>query len=220
MKAWSYSFINAYEICPRKLYAERYAKTVKETKSAAGDYGIEAHKHFENFLLKDKALPLDLRSHVSVLERLKKASGEGHPEQKLAVNRDFEPTGFFDSDAWCRGIVDYAKTNPPKAMIIDWKFGRKHDDTRQVRLCAALLMAHMPEVDSILAGYYWAKEKDVEQRITRTLVYRLDLPTVWAEFLPLLERIDRSEQNDDWPAKPNFLCRRHCGVKGCEFHGK
>jgi hypothetical protein len=216
MPAWSFSALDAFMTCPRKYEAEKVSKTVKEAKNAMADYGSDAHKAFELFLFKDKPLPLDLRHHQSMLERFKQAPGEGFPEQKLALTAELKPTGFFDSDVWVRGIIDFAKVQGKNAVVVDWKFGKYKDGFDQIRLCTAILMAVMPEVENVVGAYYWAKEK----RLTRTRIYRLDIPTIWGDFLPKVKRLESAFEKNDWPAKPSGLCRKYCGVTGCEFHGK
>lgn len=216
MPAWSFSSLDAFQTCPRKYYAEKVSRTVKEAKNEVAAYGSEAHKHFENFLFKNKPLPLDLRHHLSMLERFKNAPGTGYPEQKLALNADYEPTGFFDNDVWVRSIIDYAKVHKDRAVIVDWKFGKYKEGFDQVRLCSAVLMRYMPEVKFFTGVYYWAKEK----RFTRTQITSLDAPMIWSEFLPKVKRLELAYVNDEWPAKPSGLCRRYCGVTACEHCGK
>lgn len=216
MLTWSFSSLDAFTTCPRKYHAEKVAKVVKEPKNAMADYGSEAHKAFEHYLFKGKPLPIDLRHHQPMLDKFKNAPGTGYPEQKLALTADYKPTGFFDSDVWVRGIIDFAKVNAPKAVIVDWKFGKMKDSFAQIRLGAAILMHTMPEVDTVVGTYYWARDK----KFTKTYAYRLDLPTIWNDFLPLVKRLELALENNDWPARPSGLCRRYCQVTACEHCGK
>jgi hypothetical protein len=216
MPAWSFSAIDGFNTCPRKFHAERVAKVVKEVKSPVTDYGTEAHKAFEKYLFKGKELPLDLRHHQPMLDKFKDAPGKGFPEQKLALTVDFKPTGFFDSDVWCRAIIDYAKVNGDRGIIIDWKFGKMKEGFDQIRLCSAVLMHHMPELNSIVGGYYWAKDK----KFLKTNIYRTDIGGVWNDFLPRVKRLELAYSNNDWPARPSGLCRKYCQVTACEHCGK
>jgi len=64
-------------------------------------------------------LPLDLRHHQKMLDKLMAVPGEQYEEQRLAITRDFQPTGFFDNDVWFRAVLDYMKVQGPVATIID-----------------------------------------------------------------------------------------------------
>ena len=203
---WSFSNLDLFEMCPKKYYHLRVAKDVKDEGNAMSNYGFEAHKHFEDRLVKDKKLPMDLRHHEKFLARLQAAKGQGLGEQKLALNRDFEPTGFFDSDVWVRGIVDYTKINEPKLLIVDHKFGKMKDSFDQLKLMAAMLFAYEPDVTNCTAMYYWAKDK----KITSIKFTRDDIPNIWAEFLPRVKQMELAWKTTDLPARTNYLCKKYC----------
>lgn len=213
---WSFSNLELYETCPKKYYHLRVAKDVKDKGNAVSNYGSEAHKHFEDRLVKGTTLPLDLRHHEKVLKKLEDAKGEGLGEQKLALTRDFEPTGFFDKDVWVRGIVDYTKHNAPHLVIVDHKFGKMKEGFDQLKLMAAMLFAYMPEIETCTAMYYWAKEK----KITSIKFTRDDIPDIWAAFLPRVEQMEKAWKTTDFPARTNYLCKRYCPVKSCPHCGQ
>lgn len=215
MIAWSFSALQTFETCPKKYWHEKIKKDVRQSKSTVGDYGIEAHKAFENRLLKGRDLPLDLQHHEPVLAKIAAAPGQGMPEQKLAINRDFQPTGFFDKDVWLRAIIDYAKLNDNVCLLIDHKFGKMKDDFDQVELLAATFSCFKPEVELYSAAYYWAKEK----KLTRKKITQGDLPEIWEKFIKRQERLQLAVKHDEFPANPNGLCRRYCAVKSCPYNG-
>ena len=212
----SFSALTTFEQCPKKYYHLKIAKDVKDSMSSAGDYGVSGHKHFENRLLKGTKLPMDLVHHEPVLSKLANARGEGLPEQKLAINKDFQPTGFFDRDVWLRAVIDYVKIDGETAIIVDHKFGKMKDDFTQVRLCAAVFSCFEPRVKDYHAAYYWAKEK----KLTRQLVKNADVPEIWAEMLPRFEAIDEAAKTTDFPARKNGLCKAYCPVVSCVHNGK
>lgn len=214
-RPWSYSVLSAYELCPRKYHAEKVSRRVKEKQNHASDYGQEVHKAFENRLLKGKKLPLDLRHHERVMEKLSAAEGENLPEQKIAINKDFEPTGFFDDDVWCRGVVDFGKLRPPVLIIVDHKTGKLKDDFTQLDLMSAMMFCTLEEVEKITACYYWTKAK----KLTKKQYLRVDMPKVWDNFLPRVAKLQQAFKDDSFPAKQNYLCKRHCPVKDCKYNG-
>lgn len=217
--AWSYSALDTYDGdpfgCPKKYYETRVLYRHKEKQSAAAAEGVDAHKAFENYLLKGEQLPLGLRHHTKSLDRLKNFPGTGYPEQKLALNRDMQPTGYFDDDVWLRGIVDYAKHKGTDLVIVDHKFGKVQEGFDQVKLMAAVMMAYMPEVENVKAAYYWAKAK----KFASIKLTPDDVPAIWNIFLPRVARLEQALKTTDFPAKPNGLCRRYCPVESCPYHG-
>lgn len=169
-------------------------------------------------MIKNKPLPLDLKHHEPVLDKLYKIPGNGMPEQKLALNSDFEPTGFFDNDVWCRGIADYAKVkdNTGSLLIADWKFGRMQEGFDQIELMMAMMTSYMPELTEYTGIYYWAKDK----KITKTTLKSNQIPDIWSKFLPRVGHMEDSIVAGEFPAQPNFLCRKHCPVSKCPYHGE
>ena len=213
--AWSYSALDVYMTCPRKYWAEKVAKCVPFVPNQATEYGKVVHKKFEEYLIKGKPLPLDLRHHEKVLSRLKAAKGEGMPEQKLALNREFEPTGYFDPDVFVRAILDYVKVHKNRALIVDHKTGKMFEGYDQLELAAACISPYMPEITEFRLAYYWTKEK----KLTHKKLEAVDLPEVWNKFLPRVQRLQNSFDKDSWPTKYNGLCRNWCGYKECPHAG-
>lgn len=216
--AWSFSALTSFEMCPKKYYEVSIAKTVKEPPNAAGEYGSAAHKHFENRVTKGaKALPLDLRHHEPTLKKFTDAPGEAYGEQKLALNRKLELTGYFDSDCWVRTIIDYAKVNGSHAIIADWKFGKTkfQEDYDQLDLMAACMFVAMPELETITALYYWAKDKKIDaQKYTRS-----NMAGIWNQFIPRVDELEEAKRTVSFPPKPNFLCRNWCWSNTCPHKG-
>lgn len=191
-------------------------KSIPFVETEATAYGKQVHKHFENRLVKKKALPLDLRHHEKVMARLYDAKGKGYGEQKLAINRNFEPTGYFDNDVWFRAILDYMKIYGQNAVVVDHKTGKMKDNFDQIELASAALLAHDPNIQHITALFYWTKDKI----ITKTKIHRSDLSEIWSKFLPRVEQLENAYETTNFPAKPNPLCKKYCGVKSCPHYGE
>jgi hypothetical protein len=212
---WSYSRLEAFELCPLKYFRLSVKRDIKDKPNEVAQYGTDAHKHFENRMMKGKPLPMDLQHHEKYILPIDKRPGQAYGEQKIALNADYEPTGFFDSDVWVRAIVDYTKIAPPAGLIVDWKFGKRRDGFDQVSLMAAMLFAYHPDLQGVAGAYYWAKEKSYARKVYK----REDVPAIWASFLPRIERYQRAHAEADFPCRPNFLCRNYCPVTTCEHHG-
>jgi len=213
--AWSYSALEAFELCPKKYAAEKVYRTVKGKSNAAADYGKEVHAAFEKYLLEGRKLPLDLVQHAPRLDFLRGLPGDAMPEQRLALTRDLRPTGFFDPDVWVRGIVDFAKHDDNTLVIVDHKTGKLKDGFDQLELMAAMMSCYLSEVDGFALAYYWTKHK----RFTRTKLTKVEMPAVWNKFLPRVMRMEEAVKKEEFPARQNFLCRNYCPVTTCPHHG-
>lgn len=209
--------LEGYELCPKKFFKEKIEKSIPFEENEASRYGKEVHKHFERRMVSGTALPMDLSHHEPTLARIANASGVGLGEQKLALNKDFENTGYFDADVWMRGIVDYTKRNDTSMLVVDWKTGRMKDDFTQIKLMMATLMCYWPDLEKMQGMFYWTKHK----KVTSTpLMYREDVTKIWNELLPRVEAMYEAIEQQEYPARQNFLCRRYCKVTSCPYNGE
>lgn len=213
--AWSHSALEQFNTCPKQYYHTKIKKDVKEVFGADADYGSKAHKFFEDYLKGIGELPLDLVQHRKMLDKMRDAPGKGYGEQKLALTKEYAPTGFFDRDVWGRAIVDYMKVNGSKVVIADWKFGKMKDDFQQLNIFIAFIAAYMPEVDTFTAAFYWAKEKQFTQ-IKRT---RAEVPEIWNGIIPRVQKLEVATKTLDFPARPSGLCKKYCPVTSCPNNG-
>jgi hypothetical protein len=218
MTAWSFSRLNSYEQCPKKYFRISVQKDIKEPASEVLAYGDEVHAALKDRVAKGKDLPL----HLSHLEPLASVFSNPKPkpldivtEQQLAITKDFKPTGWFDKDVWCRAIIDYCALYPVSALIVDYKTGRQSEDFTQLKLCAGMLMLHRPKIESVKLVYWWVKDKVA----TSDYVHRDDMPEVWSEIMERVKRYDAAHEETNFPARQNFLCKKHCPVKDCGFNG-
>lgn len=214
--AWSHSALATYESCPKKYYHLKVLKDFKESfDNPAALEGKANHKHFEDRMVKGAKLPMELMHHEKYLAQILAAPGDQYGEQRLALNGQFEPTGFFDRDCYGRAIIDYMKVNGENAIIIDWKFGKMKDDFAQLKLFAAFASVFMPEVNNFTCLFYWAKEK----QFTKEKYHRDDLPQLWNEILPRVHSLEAAIKTTDFPAKTSGLCKRYCPITSCPHCG-
>ena len=45
-------------------------------------------------------------------------------EQQIALTRNLEPCGWWDKDAWCRGIIDVGVKAKDTVLLADYKTGK------------------------------------------------------------------------------------------------
>lgn len=213
--AWSFSALSKYETCPYQYYRMSVAKDVKDKQNEAATWGNEVHKKLEHRVGNKVALPTRFKQYEKYAAPFDKFNGVVIAEQKLTLNRDLRPTGWFSKDAWCRGIIDVTALNAEagKAGLFDWKTGKRKPDSLQLMLFAAMAFAHYPEVDRADTAFVWLKEKAIDKE-TYTRDQEKD---IWDTFNRKLRPMQMSFNNNKWPKKPSGLCKGWCQVKDCTY---
>lgn len=213
--AWSYSRLKNYETCGLRHYHYDVIKDIQEEESGALREGNELHKAFELRVKDGVKLPLPFARHETVLAQLCAEPGETYSEQKLALNRDFQPTGFFSGDVWFRTVIDFCKVRGAEAFVIDYKSGRIADDETQLALMAATIMHHDAAIAAVQSAFLFVNHgKLVPKAFTRD-----DLARIWANVLPRVQKLEAAAAADDYQPRPSGLCVKYCGVVSCQFHG-
>jgi hypothetical protein len=228
--AWSYSRLKNFESCPKRHYHIDVAKDVSEEEGEALQYGNFVHKALADRIAKGTPIP---DPHKVNLEPWAQRVLKGHPdakayeaatgakvlvEQKLAITKEFDACDFYDKvkQPWFRGIGDVIIVNGPVALTLDWKTGKIIEDSVQLALTAACIFAAYPSVQRIRSSFVWLKE-DAQ---TNADLSRTDMPALWAGVLPRVKLVQHAYDNNEFPAKPGFLCRRWCPVSKCPHHGE
>lgn len=229
--AWSYSVLDAYETCPKRYYLTKISKVVVEKQTDEMAWGNRVHKALENRLIHGTPLPENIADYevmvAKIAAKAKEVGGVVEAEQKMALNRDYNPVTYFAKDVWVRGITDVTITNKRFAFIGDWKTGAKKPNSAQLRLTAAMTMHQKPYVEKVVNAFLWLKDGS----ITPETFTRADLPTIWGEFIPRVARLEHAVQASQqdpvnaakyFPAKPSGLCRNWCpvGKKLCDHCGE
>jgi hypothetical protein len=213
--SWSFSALTNFETCPKKYYHYDVLKDVVETGTANRE-GLDSHASLDQRIRRKAPLPIELSRHETLITRLEKPPGQLFAEQKLAISSSFTPTGWFGADVWLRVIIDAAKVIDTMAIAIDWKTGKPKKDQTQLELIAAVLFTHIPDVTLVRSALVFLNH-DVTVRHD---YQRADLPRVWAGLLPRVKEFERAKQAQEFPPKPNGLCRKWCAVVSCPFHGR
>ena len=217
--AWSYSALTAFETCPKRYYLTKIAKTVQEPQSEAMKWGNEVHKALEHRLVQGTALPKTMEMFEPIAVKVADAAkgGKLQAEQKMAINVRYVPTTWFAKDVWARGITDFQITKGTKMFIGDWKTGKPDEGSGQLKMTAAMAMHHNPNVKTVINTFVWLKTGGT----TTEVFTREDIPTIWQEFAPRVQRLEHAVADNKFPARPSGLCRAWCpvGKANCEHCG-
>jgi len=221
MRAWSHSALKSFETCPKKYYLESVVKKYQEPPGEAMVWGSTVHKAFEDFFKRGKAFPVGMKHFGELAASIKKRA-EGHEvlvEARLALDKDMSPVGFFDKGVWVRAVVDYGILPPKAAMIFDWKTGKKKEGDDQLALMAGVMFAQDPEIESVIATFVWLQEPKGKQ-LTHVKYTRPDVTALWDRFLRREAEFQKAFAIEEFPPRPNGLCRRWCPVVSCPHHGE
>jgi RecB family exonuclease len=214
--AWSFSRLKNFETCPLKYQQVDLVKAFKETKSTELDWGDQVHKTLAGVLLGQLALPEEMKAYQKWVDKVNQLPGELYVEQKYAINRQFKPTTYFADDVWFRGIGDAVKIIHNRGVIVDWKTGQIKADSVQLMLMAQCLFSHFPQLEEVYTMYIWLKE---DAKTVETFT-RQDLADGWLGLYERVEALEGATKANNFPPKPSGLCRKHCPVATCQYHGK
>lgn len=215
--AWSYSALTAFETCPRRYYLTKVTKQVVEPPTEATTWGNSVHKALELRITQRKVLPTGMEHWEPLVNSILSKGGKVEAESRMALTRNLVPTTFFAKDVYVRGITDVTVEKNGKLFVGDWKTGKPTPESAQLRLSAAMVMAHKPHVKTVINAFVWLKTNEV----TAETFTRDDIPGIWQEFAPRVQRLEIAMEENKFPAKPSGLCRKWCpvGKALCEHCG-
>ena len=204
-----------YENCPKRYYHQRIRREVQDTGSDATIYGERIHEALEHRLESKVELPKESEGYEVLCRSIEKTAKGGAllVEQKLTLNEDLTPTGWWDGDAWVRSILDVLVLHSNTAVVMDWKTGKRRPDFTQLELFALQVFSHFPEINTVKSSFLWLKDMQMDSKI----YHRDELGSMWGNLLQRISRIEQSLAHDKWPPKPSGLCN-YCPAKNiCEY---
>jgi hypothetical protein len=214
--AWSFSALTAFETCARRYELTKVSKLVKEPPTAETLWGNRVHKSLEHRIADNLPLPEGMTEYETIVAKIISKGGVVRAEQKMALNRNLVPVEYFAPDVWVRGITDITVIKGTTVFNGDWKTGKTQKNSAQLRLSAALVMAHKPFIAKSVNAFIWLKTGTVDTEI----VMRGDLSAIWREFIPRVQRLEIAVAENKFPPKPSGLCKNYCPCTTCEYHGK
>jgi hypothetical protein len=213
--SWSFSALDSFETCPKRHYVVKVARLITEPQGEALLWGHKVHKALEDRINGIAALPQDLQHHESFVQKLLQPEGQRLVETQMTIDANFNPCGWRDKQAWCRGKVDFGIVKPKVAIAVDWKTGKRKPESDQMKLMAALMFAHFPFLERITTIFAWLKEKKLDQDVFTST----QKSTIWSDFLQRVKRLEHAHQTGQWDPKPSGLCGKWCPVTKahCQF---
>lgn len=216
--SWSYSKLKNYFTCPKRHYEIDILKSYVEATQPGGplEEGNAAHDALAKACTGKEPLPIRFSHYQHWVDRVRSGPGELLVEQKYAITRDFRATTYFARDVWYRGIGDIVRIDGPVALILDWKTGKILEDSVQLMLMAQCLFSHYPNLKRVRSEFVWLKEDCT----TPEVFDRSEVADQWTDLLPRVNELEGASKTLTYPPKPGGLCKKHCVVTACPFHGK
>lgn len=215
---WSHSSLKDFEGCARRYHATKVLKLYPYKEDEKQRYGNELHKAAELYIKDGKALPERFAYVKPLIDTLLAKPGRKLAEQKMALNVNLEPRGWFDKDVWVRGIADMLIIDDDNytAWVADWKTGSdKYPDMDQIKLMAAMVFAHHPHVKKVHGALFFvAKDSMVKGKLVAS-----EYDKTWASFRERVARIEAAAAADVWNPSPTPLCG-WCPHVRCEHNPK
>lgn len=215
----SFSSIKMFDNCAKRYYHQKITKEVVDLGGEASVYGNRIHKHMELRLAEGKMLPGEAKAfeeHCLAVEKMAGPTSSMFLEKKLAIDRQLKPCEWESDNTYVRSILDVLIMTDDKAVIMDWKTGKRRPDFFQLELSAAQVFIHYPEIKKINTAFVWltANQIDKEQ------YNRKSLKAILKNVASKTGRIEEARELDVWPAKPSGLCSYCPANKICEFAQK
>lgn len=215
---WSFSSLTSFETCAKRHYHLKVARDVVDTPDESATWGTVVHEHLEARLKDGTRLPDSIAGYEKIVAPIEARPGTKLIEQQLAITAALRPTGWRSPDAWCRGVVDVGVVTGNKALLLDYKTGKRKLNIDQLKLFAGLAFAHYPQLEVVSTGFVWLKDGVVDKEKFE----KKDVPLIWQTFIPRVRRLERAYVETNFPPKPSGLCARHCPVPKhmCHYSGK
>lgn len=215
--AHSFSALKMYENCPKRYYHQRITKEVKDSPGTATVYGERVHKQLEDYLKDPEVgLPVETAALAPLCNTFTTAAIGGVllVEQEYTLNADLQPTGWWDADAWLRFKLDVLIIRDNNtAIVADWKTGKRRPDFDQLEMFALAVFSFWPAITKVKSMFVWTAENALDHETYR----REHKDAMWARLLTRIERVEKSVESSNWPAKPSGLCRFCPCNSFCEY---
>lgn len=175
-------------------------------------HGIKVHEALENRIANGTPLPKHLRKFESTCAFLSE-DGDVQVEREMTLTDDLTPTDWTAPDAWLRSKLDILVVKGANALVMDWKTGKRRMDMFQLRLFAAQVFRHYPEVKRVSTSLVWLRDGIIDTEV----IEREEYNSIMADILHRIKRIYDAYEEATWPARPSGLCN-YCPAKhDCEY---
>lgn len=175
VKAWSFSRVHDFERCELACYLKHALKIPDPSPRTAADRGTNIHKAAELYVKGEGPATPELTKYQEDFDQLKGLFTEGKIslEGDWAFTQDWNPTGWFDSNAWARIKLDVSvHVTDEHYRVIDHKSGKKFGNevshSQQCQLYELATFMKYPQV-KLITSELWYLDQPRNQQTTRVV---------------------------------------------------
>lgn len=206
----SFSFLNAFDNCPRKayrMYVKRDLPRQKETEQMR--WGNTVHNALKARLNAGTVLPPEVAHLEKFANAVQKQIGDRayYVEHMTGMHADGTWCDPNAKDCWLKGKPDVVIVDN-SAWIGDWKTGKVREDPFELEIFALLIKA-VWSVEQMTGNYIWLSEGRVGPAHDLS-----DTDRTLASVTALHRQMEGLEE---WGPTPNPLCG-WCPVLDCEHN--
>lgn len=221
--SWSYTKLTDFENCPMSFAEKNYYKRIKFTQTEQMLDGIRAHTALEVYAKEGRTSDeLRVKHALPLVDAIRDKGGIILVEEQIAVDRQFKITEWFGKQAWGRGVIDLASIREERALILDWKTGKKKHDELQLKIFCLFLAFKYPQIQEFDAKFGWLREQNLKDMITGfdKPLRRVDLKEPLNNLIGRIKRMEDAWQSEIFQARTSGLCKNYCDVMGCGHNGR
>src|SRR5580658_3632513 len=208
----SYSSIDQFQKCPEAMRQIYVLKSYKKTWTTAK--GIDEHALLEARLKPPyKDLPPALGHAEKYVQSMESRGVPVQVEVSLAVDRQLHAVDFWDKAAYLRGKYDVRILAPPRALIGDWKTGKRRESPDQLEIGALLTFANNPTISEVTGVNVWLNAGGLGP----SYLFRREEGERWIPWLKKMHAIETADPAQEWETRPSGLCP-YCPVKVCKHY--
>lgn len=217
---WSFSRLKAFESCNYKaflMYSEK--RSQEHMDMTAANRGTKIHNDCELFVRGEGPITKEMKRFADYFETLKVRyqNGEVELEENWGFTKDWETTGYFDDDIWCRMKLDnfiyddYSNAKnrfiPVSATATDYKSGKKYGNevshSQQGMLYVLGSFLRYPTLEECTTDFMY-----LDHGVNMTKYYTREKAM---KFLPSWnERALKMTTAEDFPPNPNKITCMWC----------
>lgn len=228
---WSFSRLKDYERCPWMLWLKAGEKRdMSHVDTTAMDRGSQIHKEAEDFVLGKGDFTKNLAKFADYFKQVKVEyeAGDVVVEEDWGFDKDWQPTGWWDDDVWCRMKLDNLRViardennNPIAGIPTDYKTGKKFGNevthSQQGQLYAIGSFMRIPTLELVDVEFIYLDHglKSKKKQYTREKAMK---------FLPAWQaRAEKLTSDREFRPKPNKINCKWCpfgpqsGDSSCEW---
>jgi hypothetical protein len=207
---WSFSRLKDFEQCPFKAFLKYSEKRPDTTDKTAADRGSMIHDACEKFVRGEGDFIKEMHRFRDYFAVLKESFDAGHVqlEENWGFTADWETTGWFDKNVWCRMKLDnFIQKTPELGTATDYKSGKKYGNevthSQQGQLYAIGSFLRYPELEMVDVELIYLDQGQTTKR-TYSREKAMSLLPSWNK------RALRMTEAEDFPPKPNKITCMWC----------